>query len=38
MYYEQVEKINADLALTRRAIITLGDSFTQGQGAIDQEM
>jgi hypothetical protein len=38
MYYEQVEKINADLARTRRAIITLGDSFTQGQGAIDQEM
>jgi hypothetical protein len=38
MYYEQVEKINADIERTGRAIIALGCSFVQGQGAVNDEL
>lgn len=38
MYYQQVERINRDIARTRRAIITLGCSFVQGQGAVNDEL
>jgi len=38
MYRHQVEEINKDLLRTRKAIIGLGCSFTQGQGAINDEI
>jgi hypothetical protein len=36
MYYKQVKKINESLKKTRKAIISLGCSFVEGQGAVDQ--
>ena len=38
MFYQQIEKINSDIDRTRKAIITLGCSFTQGQGAVDDSL
>lgn len=38
MYYQQIEKINHDIDRTGRAIITLGCSFVQGQGAVNDEL
>jgi hypothetical protein len=38
MYYRQVDEINADISRTRRAIVTLGCSFVQGQGAVDDSL
>lgn len=38
MYYKQVEKINQDIARTGRAIVSLGCSFVQGQGAVNDEL
>jgi hypothetical protein len=38
MYYQQVEKINTDIDRTRKAIITLGCSFVQGQGAMTDSL
>ena len=38
MYYEQVEKINRDIDRTGRAIVALGCSFVQGQGAVNDEL
>ena len=35
MYKSQVKEINRDLRVTKKAIIAIGDSFVQGQGAID---
>lgn len=38
MYRKQIYDINADLKKTRKAIIAIGCSFVQGQGAIDDEL
>lgn len=38
MFNCQINEINNDLKRTKRAIIALGCSFTQGQGAIDDEL
>lgn len=38
MYYEQVEKINRDIDRTGKAIVSLGCSFVQGQGAVNDEL
>jgi hypothetical protein len=38
MYNKQIIEINDDLKRTRKAIISLGCSFVEGQGAIDQEI
>jgi hypothetical protein len=38
MYQKQIAEINADLKRTRKAIISLGCSFVQGQGAVDDDM
>lgn len=38
MYIRQVDEINESLAKTKKAIISLGCSFVEGQGAIDQEI
>jgi hypothetical protein len=38
MYQRQIPAINASLAKTRKAIISLGCSFVQGQGAVNDEM
>lgn len=38
MYYEQIDEINRDIDRTGQAIITLGCSFTQGQGAVDDTL
>jgi len=36
MHYDAIPKINEDIKRTKRAIIGLGCSFVEGQGAIDQ--
>lgn len=38
MYNKQVKEIVEDLKRTKKAIISLGCSFTQGQGAINDEL
>lgn len=38
MYQRQIKKINEDIDRTGRAIIGLGCSFVQGQGAFDEEI
>ena len=38
MYNYQVKEINEDLKKTKKAVIALGCSFTQGQGAINDEI
>jgi len=38
MYFDQVKEINRSLKKTGKAIISLGCSFVEGQGAIDQEL
>lgn len=38
MYKRQVVEINQDLKRTKKAVIALGCSFTQGQGAVDDEL
>ena len=38
MYSKQITKINKDLEKTGKAIIALGCSFVQGQGAVDDEL
>ena len=38
MYLSQVNEINESLAKTKKAIISLGCSFVEGQGAIDQDI
>lgn len=38
MYYRQVKEINESLRKTKKAIISLGCSFVEGQGAIDQDL
>jgi hypothetical protein len=38
MYHRQVDEINTDLAKTRKAIIAIGCSFVEGQGAVNQEL
>lgn len=38
MYQQQIAKINADIDRTGKAIISLGCSFVQGQGAVDDEL
>jgi len=38
MYKSQVTRINKDLKNTKRAIIAIGCSFVQGQGAFDDEL
>lgn len=38
MYQQQIKKINDDIDRTGRAIISLGCSFVQGQGAVNDEM
>jgi hypothetical protein len=38
MYNKQIQEINKDLEKTGKAIIALGCSFVQGQGAFDDEM
>jgi hypothetical protein len=38
MYNTQIIEINKDLKRTRKAIISLGCSFVEGQGAVDQEI
>jgi hypothetical protein len=38
MYNKQIIEINNDLARTRKAIISLGCSFVEGQGAVDQDI
>lgn len=38
MFYRQIEQINSDINRTRKAIITLGCSFVQGQGAVDDSL
>lgn len=35
MHYNQIPRINEDLKRTRKAIISIGCSFVEGQGAID---
>jgi hypothetical protein len=38
MYYKQLKKINEDIERTQKAIIGLGCSFVQGQGAFNEEI
>lgn len=38
MYYRQIDEINADIDRTKKAIVTLGCSFVQGQGAVDDSL
>ena len=38
MYKEQVRKITKDLKRTKKAIIAIGCSFVQGQGAVDDKL
>ncbi len=38
MYNKQIIEINTDLKRTKKAIISLGCSFVEGQGAIDQNI
>lgn len=38
MYKSQINEINLSLKHTKKAIITIGCSFAQGQGAINQEL
>lgn len=38
MKYEYVDSINQQIKKNKKAIITLGCSFTEGQGAIDQDL
>ena len=38
MYKKQLEKINEDIDRTQKAIIGLGCSFVQGQGAFNKEI
>tara|TARA_B110000503_G_scaffold5510_1_gene7629 strand:- start:8879 stop:9895 length:1017 start_codon:yes stop_codon:yes gene_type:complete len=38
MHYNQIKEINQSLKRTKKAIISLGCSFVEGQGAIDQEL
>jgi len=38
MYKRQIVEINQDLKRTKKAIIALGCSFTQGQGALDDKL
>jgi hypothetical protein len=38
VYYRQVKEINESLKKTGKAIISLGCSFVEGQGAIDQDL
>ena len=38
MYKKQVEKINKDLKRTGKAIVALGCSFVQGQGAVNDDL
>lgn len=38
MYQQQIEKINRDIERTGKVIISLGCSFVQGQGAVDDEL
>ena len=38
MYKSQVAEINADLKRTKKAIIAIGCSFVQGQGAVDDDL
>jgi len=38
MYKKQIPEINASIKKTRKAIISLGCSFVQGQGAVDDEL
>jgi hypothetical protein len=36
MHYLDIEQINKDLSVTKKAIVGLGCSFVEGQGAVDQ--
>jgi len=38
MYQDSIQQINDDITRTKRAIISLGCSFVQGQGAIDESI
>lgn len=38
MYQEEILGINEDLKRTKKAIISLGCSYTEGQGAVDDEL
>lgn len=38
MYKQQIKHINDDLQKTRKAIISIGCSFVQGQGAVNPEL
>ncbi len=38
MFQEEILKINEDLKRTRKAIIALGCSYTEGQGAVNDEL
>lgn len=38
MYQRQIEQINKDIDRTNKAIISLGCSFVQGQGAVNDEL
>ena len=38
MYSEQFEKVNADIARTKKAVFGFGCSFVMGQGAVDQDL
>lgn len=38
MYQEEIARINNDLARTRKAIISLGCSYAEGQGAVNDEL
>ena len=38
MYQNQIKKINEQLKTTDKAIIALGCSFVQGQGAVNDEL
>lgn len=38
MYKSQIDAINSDLKTTRKAIIAIGCSFVQGQGAINESL
>jgi len=38
MYYKLIPEINENIKKTRKAIIALGCSFVEGQGAVDQDL
>jgi len=38
MYFKYIDKINKDLKRTKKAVISLGCSFVEGQGAVDQDL